>query len=395
MNSKITTTSVLIVGAGPAGLGVGIALKHAGHNDVLVIDAQCIGAAFRSWPKEMSLLTPSFNSNVFGNIDLNAIDPVTSPADFLHTQHPDGEGYANYLQAVAMHYQLDVQENTRLISIEKEGDLFHAKTSQGTIAANQIVWAAGQFFYPRERDFPGAEHALHSSRVDSWAELKGDSFTIVGGYESGVDAALNLVALGKEVKLVSRGEPWSSDHPDPSRSLSPRTLDRLRAILFDGEKRNLLTLIKDTNVSRIEKNDGWWTLFDQDDIPFVSHTQPILANGFNGSLQLIDHLFAHENGLPIFTEEADESTITTGLFYAGPQLVHRNSLFCFIYKFRARFGVIAAEIAQRSGLPDVEEKLLPYLKAGFMNSDLDCCTNCECAITEDRAEAPEPEAFVH
>jgi len=298
----------------------------------------------------MKLLTPSFNSNVFGQVDLNAIDPVTSPADFLHTQHPDGNSYADYLQAVAMHYQLDVQEKTRLVSIEKEGDTFHAKTSQGTIVADNIVWAAGQFFYPRENDFPGAEHALHSSRVDSWAELEGDSFTIIGGYESGVDAALNLVSLGKEVKLISRGEPWSSDHPDPSRSLSPRTLDRLRDLLLGGEKRSLLTLIKDTDIIDIEKNDSWWTLRDQDEIPLVSHTRPILANGFTGSLQLID---------------------------------------------RARFGVIAAEIALRAGLPDVEEKLLPYLKAGFMNSDLDCCTNCECAITEDRAAAPEPEAFAH
>ena len=393
MNSNITTTSVLIIGAGPAGLGVGIALQHAGLNDVLVIDARCIGAAFRDWPKEMNLLTPSFNSNAFGAIDLNAIDPVTSPADFLHTQHPDGKGYADYLEAVAGHYKLNVQEETKLISIKKAQGKFHAETSQGTIVAEHIVWAAGQFFYPRERDFSGAEHALHNSRVGSWAELEGDEFTIIGGYESGVDAALNLVALGKKVTLLSRGEPWSSDHPDPSRSLSPRTLDRLRAILLDGG-RNLLTLIKDTNICRIEKNDGWWILYDQDDIPMVSHTQPILANGFTGSLQVMDHLFAYENGLPVFSEDADESTITPGLFYAGPQLVHRNALFCFIYKFRARFGVIAAEIAQREGLPDVEERLLPYLKAGFMIDDLDCCTNCECAITEDQATAPEPEAFV-
>ena len=392
MKSNIITTSVLVVGAGPAGLGVATALRHAGLNDILVIDSQCIGSAFRSWPKEMKLLTPSFNSNSFGLVDLNAIDPVTSPADFLHTQHPNGESYANYLEAVATHYELNVQEGTRLISIKKVQESFYVETSQGNIVAEHVVWAAGQFFYPRDNDFPGAEHALHSSRVGSWAELEGDEFTIIGGYESGVDAALNLIALGKKVTLLSRGEPWSSDHPDPSRSLSPRTLDRLRTLLLNGG-RNQLTLMKDTNIRHIEKNDTWWTLHDQDGIPLVSHTQPILANGFTGSLQIVNDLFAHENGLPVFTEEADESTITSGLFYTGPQLVHRNSLFCFIYKFRARFGVIAAEIARRSGLVDIEDRLLAYDKAGFMNSDLDCCTECECAITEERAAGPEPEAF--
>ena len=393
MNSTLTTTNTLIIGAGPAGLGVGVALRHAGLDDVLVIDAQCIGAAFRAWPKEMSLLTPSFNSNPFGMIDLNSIDPITSPADFLNTEHPDGERYADYLEAVASYYKLDVQEETRLISVKKEHGAFYAKTSNGVIVADHIVWAAGQFFYPRDNDFAGAEHAIHSSQVSSWADLEGDDFTVIGGYESGVDAALNLVSLGKQVSLLSRGEPWSSDNPDPSRSLSPRTLDRLRVIVRDPEKRKRLFLKKDTDIKRIEKHEGYWTLFDQDNIAFTSETQPILANGFNGSLQVIDHLFTHENGLPVFTEDADESTLTSGLFYAGPQLVHRNSLFCFIYKFRSRFGVIAAEIAMRAGLPDVEERLLPYLKAGFMNTDLDCCTSCECAITEERVTSPEPADF--
>ena len=61
--TKITQTRVLIVGAGPAGLGVSLALKQAGVTDQLVVDAREIGAAFKAWPKGMSLLTPSFFSN--------------------------------------------------------------------------------------------------------------------------------------------------------------------------------------------------------------------------------------------------------------------------------------------------------------------------------------------
>lgn len=76
-------------------------------------------------------------------------------------------------------------------------------------------------------------------------------------------------------------------------------------------------------------------------------------------------------------EEADKSTLTENLFYSGPELVHRNSLFCFIYKFRARFGVIAHEIATR---------------LGFMNADLDCCTECQCAI-KPAADARQPASF--
>ncbi|MED5280592.1 MAG: hypothetical protein VYA10_03840 [Verrucomicrobiota bacterium] len=73
-------------------------------------------------------------------------------------------------------------------------------------------------------------------------------------------------------------------------------------------------------------------------------------------------------------------------------MVHRKSLFCFIYKFRARFGVVAREIASRLGKSEIDEKLSSYDKAGFINTDLDCCTNCECAIEPSDA-APEPKAF--
>lgn len=381
------------MGAGPAGLGVAAALKQAGVNDMLIIDAREIGASFLNWPSQMSLLTPSFHSNSFGLTDLNSIEPQTSPADFLRTQHPDGIQYAKYLKAVAKYHELKVRTGVSVSGLREEEEHFVATTNEGDFSADIVVWATGQFFTPREHAFPGAELALHSSKVKDWTECEGDEFTVIGGYESGVDAALNLVELGKSVGIHSRGEPWSSDHPDPSRSLSPRTFDRLRKILQSSDKTKSLELYKNSDIRRIEESEGWWTLFDQDDIPSVSQTRPILANGFHSGLGPIEKLFEFDdNNLPIFTEEADESTITTGLFYSGPALVHRNSLFCFIYKFRARFGVVAREIANRLGKREVDEKLMPYLQAGFMNTDLDCCTECECAIKPTES-APQPSAF--
>ena len=391
--SERRKTKVLIVGAGPAGLGVATALKQAGVNEMVIIEAREIGASFLNWPRQMSFITPSFHSNSFGLTDLNAIDPDTSPADYLRTQHPRGEQYAKYLRAVVTHHELPVMTGVRVTNLIKQDGQFLASTNLGDYQAEMVVWAAGQFFSPRDQAFSGAELALHSSKIVDWTELEGEKFTIIGGYESGVDAALNLVDLGKSVSLHSRGEPWSSDDPDPSRSLSPRTFDRLREVIQSGEKMKNLQLFKNSDICRIEESSGWWTLLDQDGIPSVSYTRPILANGFYSGLGPVKNLFNHdENHLPVFSEEADESTLTSGLFYSGPALVHRNSLFCFIYKFRARFGVVAREIADRLGKPEFDEKLKSYEKAGFMNNDLECCTECECAI-KPAETAPEPNAF--
>ena len=45
----------------------------------------------------------------------------------------------------------------------------------------------------------------------------------------------------------------------------------------------------------------------------------------------------------------DESTKTPGLFLAGPAVRHGELSFCFVYKFRQRFGVVADVIARGLG----------------------------------------------
>jgi hypothetical protein len=95
------------------------------------------------------------------------------------------------------------------------------------------------------------------------------------------------------------------------------------------------------------------------------------------------HLFDDE---PVFTEEADESLVTEGLFYSGPALRHRGTLFCFIYKFRARFGIVASEIASRLGL-EWEGPLKLWRERGFLVEDLACCTDCRCDVGSEAGAA--------
>ncbi|GJM74955.1 hypothetical protein HMSSN036_71710 [Paenibacillus macerans] len=75
--------------------------------------------------------------------------------------------------------------------------------------------------------------------------------------------------------------------------------------------------------------------------------------------------------------EVDESTLTPGLFVSGPGVRHGHLIFCFIYKFRQRFGVVAGEIAERLGLDT--GTLEEYRKQGMLLTDLSCCgEDCQC-----------------
>ena len=156
---------VLVIGAGPAGIGVAVALRGMGLQRLGVIDAGDIGQSFQSWPEGMRLITPSFPGNQFGTIDLNSIHPSTSPAFSLGTEHPTGPEYASYLKAVANWAHVPCMTHMPLLSLHKENGLFCVRTPTKEFFAKNIVWAAGEFHWPKKISFPGSELALHNSKI--------------------------------------------------------------------------------------------------------------------------------------------------------------------------------------------------------------------------------------
>jgi hypothetical protein len=78
--------------------------------------------------------------------------------------------------------------------------------------------------------------------------------------------------------------------------------------------------------------------------------------------------------------EHDESTITPGLFLIGPNVRHDDLIFCFIYKFRQRFAVVAKEISSRLRKRKTDTSVLDfYREKGMFLDDMSCCGNdCRC-----------------
>lgn len=321
------------------------------------------------------MITPSFHTNPFLQTDLNAIHPETSPADLHGCEHLSGTQYAAYLRAAVEHYALPVKEKQPVSRVQPLPNGFRIETPELTIETPNVIWAGGEFSHPRIPAFEGASLCRHNSTIDSWDHLSGDGIIIIGGYESGMDAAFHLVERGKAVAVLSKGEPWLADHPDPSDSLSPYTRGRILDVLRRFPKK--LALQGKSEVHRVTEEKGTYAVELTDGEVYRTAVPPILATGFRSALTPVKELFAWDKGQPLFTEQ-DQSTLHAGLFYSGPSLVHRMSKFCFIYKFRARFGVVAAAIAERLALDS--DPITDEVARGFHITDLECCTDCECAI---------------
>jgi len=376
---KKKSYDIVIVGAGAAGIGIGAMLQLLEINNFVLLERHEVGASFSMWPKEMRFISPSFPGHGFGSLDLNAIVPDTSPGYSLNSEHPSGKEYQIYLKNVSMHLELPVRTGIDVLSIQREPTkqkAFVLKTDKGTIRCRFVIWAAGEFQYPNTNSIPGAEYCIHNSSVKSWKELKGEEFVVIGGFESGIDAAVNLAHNGKKVKVFDKQEAWHSENSDPSCSLSIYTSKRLILAVEKG----LVTLNSNSAIKKIEKaNDGFIVYNGKEKI----HTKspPVLATGFKTSLSLIRDLFEWEEkeNYPLLTEN-DESTITPGLFLVGPNVRHDDLIFCFIYKFRQRFGVVTKEICKRIGDKNVNTSVFEiYRDKGMLLDDLSCCGDeCTC-----------------
>ena len=95
---------------------------------------------------------------------------------------------------------------TEVLAVDKtNGGDFDVRVRRGgieeVVRTRFVVWAAGEFQYPKEDPLPGAAHCLHNSRVRSWAELPGDERVVIGAGPRGKQPLLG----------ARRGKSWNFD----------------------------------------------------------------------------------------------------------------------------------------------------------------------------------------
>lgn len=368
---------VIIVGAGPAGVGIAALLRRSAVQDILIVDSHEVGASFLRWPEETRFITPSFFSNPFGQINLNAVTPDSSLALFCGEEHAGGKTYAKYLSAVLDEYQIPVQAPARIVNVAllSSGNFVLTTATGEKLETRSLIWATGEFQFPNRQVFSGADFCRHYADVSSWNDVKTGEYIVIGGYESAVDAAVNLLENGSSVKMLTRSAPWSASHiADPSISLSPYTRERLNRAMTNP----LFEVYEDADVCEVVRTSGsssTYRVHTTNGRAWLTNEAPILATGFQcggGARQLTAFFEWSDEGYPVLTEE-DSSTLFPGLYLVGPHVRHASNIYCFIYKFRQRFPVVAESLARYLGLPS--DGLRDWWN---LPSEPDCCDDSRC-----------------
>jgi thioredoxin reductase (NADPH) len=187
-----SSTDVAIVGAGPIGLELAVALKRAGV-DYLHFDAKQIGHTI-SW---FAPQTRFFSSNE--RIAIAGV-PLVTPDQSKATR----EQYLAYLRGVVEQFDLKINTYEPIIGIERQSDGFILSSIRGTYRARRVVLCTGGTDFPRRLNVPGEDLPHVSHYFQDPHEFFHKKLLIVGGKNSAVEAALRCQAGGTDVSISYR-----------------------------------------------------------------------------------------------------------------------------------------------------------------------------------------------
>ena len=211
-------TDVAIIGAGPIGIELAIALQRAGVAYVL-LEAHQIGDAFSQWPPHTHFFsTPE-------HVALAGV-PVHSP-----DQQPiTGEQYLAYLRTLVEMFNLNLRVYEPVTHIARSKDGFSVTTAPRPGAqqyhARHIVLATGGMAGPRRLNIPGEDLPHVSHYFPGPHPYFRTRLLIVGGRNSALEAALRCWRAGASVSLSYRWPTLDFDRVKPHLAMDMG--DRLR-----------------------------------------------------------------------------------------------------------------------------------------------------------------------
>jgi putative flavoprotein involved in K+ transport len=193
--------SVLIIGAGQAGLAVSRGLSVRGVDHVIVERAR-VGQAWRDRWDSFTLVTPNWTLSLPG-----------SPYDGHDPEgHVARDDIVSYLERYQQRWAVPVREAVDVHHLSVgTAKRFRATTSQGDIDADTVVVCTGAFqqpYRPAAWRFPDDVLVLDALAYRNPASIGPGPVLIIGSGETGCQIAEELHFAGHKVYLSCGRAPW-------------------------------------------------------------------------------------------------------------------------------------------------------------------------------------------
>ncbi|NNJ98388.1 MAG: NAD(P)-binding domain-containing protein [Gammaproteobacteria bacterium] len=215
---------LVIVGAGPAGIGGSLAAMSAKLNFV-TLEQESLGGTVSHYPRGKIVMTAPVKLPLVGKMNFRE-----TTKEFL----------MDYWEEIVGTTGLEINTNERVESIEADGSGFNVKTTQASYQTRAILLAIGRRGTPRTLGVPGENKSKVVYRLIDPEQYLNQNVLVVGGGDSALEAAVSIAnETGTSVTLSYRSEAFS------------RAKEKNRIKVDAAQKEGKLNVLMRSNVKEI------------------------------------------------------------------------------------------------------------------------------------------------
>ncbi len=328
MNTKMTIEETIIIGAGPIGLACALSAKRRGI-DPLVIDAGIVVNSIAHYPPHMVFFTTPELLEIGGH-------PFPCAGE-----KPTRIEALKYYRGIVRSEGIRVRPYTKLLGASRTDDgivcRFEGEDGEFDMGCEHLVLASGYFDQKNRLGVPGEDlpHVHHVYDEGHWSFER--DVVVVGGKNSGIEAALDLYRSGGRVTLVHR---YTDFKKTVKYWIKPDILNRISA----GE----IAVRMGAQVERIDRRSV--TIRSAAGEETLPADRVYVLIGFQPDWSLFERIGIHiddESGRPEIDEKTHESNVP-GVYLAGSIVAGKSVSSVFIENGRFDGDKIFGSIAGRS-----------------------------------------------
>ncbi len=216
---------LIIIGAGPAGISATLEAKRQGLKTI-TLEQDTLGGTVFSFPRSKIVMTSPMDLPLFGKVKLTE----TKKSELL-----------SLWEKVLKQNDITIQENTKVESISKTGELFKVLVQNGDeYIGKSVLLAIGRRGTPRKLNVPGEQLEKVAYRMLEPENIVDKNVLVVGGGDSAIEAALAL-ANQNNVVLSYRGESFGRIKIKNSEKIQKAIADKTIDVKFNTNVLNIAT----------------------------------------------------------------------------------------------------------------------------------------------------------
>lgn len=310
----------IIVGGGPCGLAVAIALQEIGMKPIIIEKGNIVNSIF-NYPTHQTFFSSSEKLAV-GDVPF-----------IIEGQKPLRNQALVYYREVVKLKKLKINRFEHVEQVTKNEGIFTVKTTKDTYETPYVIIATGYYDHPNYMNIPGENLNKVMHYFKEGHPYFDTNVLIVGGKNSAIDAGLALHKAGAHVTVVYRGEDYSP-------SIKPWVLPDFAALAKNGD----VSMRFNTSLKEVKAHEV--TIVENGVEKVLANDFVFAMTGYHPNHQFIRDMGVNvdeESGRPEFDPETMETNVE-GLFIAGVIAAGNNANEIFIENGRFHGGQIAAAI---------------------------------------------------